>query len=611
MFVDRLRTELTIEADGASVAVPSRHVERFDARLFPWGFEVELTFWIICESDPSEDELFEAFLGPGQVKASLELGRTFDEVGEEAEALSLVGLAVERSVVEQPVDEVSGAPVLARRYALRFVDRARALWSQHRPTSLYVDASYADLFADNLPEGLALEHAWAASSTQRPVLSLGLGAAWGRAPVGPSLPRPTAPFGRDIGGPAPSFLDFTFWLLDRECAGLFYDIAGDAYQIADAKPAATSPVSLEPDEIEAIELRPPSLRREQVVVLNASTEAAEAKHPLANADALEGLRADTLTRTPIASEFDARVKLETARARQRETGALVTLRRTPAAALAPNLALKLGQGFSDKLFASGKTYRIVTLRLRGVPPRQAEGEMRQGEGEMRQGEGEMRQGEGAQASQGEGAQASQGAQTSAAEIDRIEGRGGGVEASLGRRYELDYELGLELASDPVFHAPPFAEPAWPFQVEGIVVSDAGADDEQTYQAYRDEATSLDYYKIAVPLFEGKKVIAPYEPASLTGQFYFPLYKGERVLVALDFDRARVAGHLDWRPGARLPLDSQGNHLLFGKKGASQTSLRHTYADGKPSLTIERTSGTDLQTVVISEGTIRLETTEKS
>jgi hypothetical protein len=589
VFVDRLRTELTIEAGGASVAVPSRHVERFDARLFPWGFEVELTFWIVCESDPSEDELFEAFLGPGQVKASLELGRTFDEVGEAAEALSLVGLAVERSVVEQPVDEVSGAPVLARRYALRFVDRARALWSQHRPTSLYVNASYADLFADNLPEGLALEHAWAASSTQRPVLSLGLGAAWGRAPVGPSVPRPTAAFGRDIGGPAPSFFDFTFWLLDRECAGLFYDVAGDTYQIADAKPAATSPLSLETEEVEAIELRPPSLRREQVVVLNASTEASEAKHPLANADALAGLRADTLTRTPIASEFDARVKLETARARQRETGALVTLRRTPAAALAPNLALKLGQGFSDKLFAYGKTYRIVTLRLRGVPPRQAEGEMRPGEG----------------------AQASQGAQTSAAEIDRLEGRGGGVEASLGRRYELDYELGLELASDPVFHAPAFAEPAWPFQVEGIVVSDAGADDEQTYQAYRDEATSLDYYKIAVPLFEGKKVIAPYEPASLTGQFYFPLYKGERVLVALDFDRARVAGHLDWRPGARLPLDSQGNHLLFGKKGASQTSLRHTYADGKPSLTIERTSGTDLQTVVISEGTIRLETTEKS
>lgn len=638
MFVDRLRAELTIEAGGASVAVPSRHVERFDACLFPWGFEVELTFWIVCESDPSEDELFEAFLGPGQVKASLELGRTFDEVGEEAEALSLVGLAVERSVVEQPADEVSGAPVLARRYALRFVDRARALWSQHRPTSLYVNASYVDLFTDNLPEGLALEHAWAASSTQRPVLSLGLGAAWGRTPVGPSVPQrheafgPSTPrrqalFGRDLSGPAPSFFDFTFWLLDRECAGLFYDVAGDAYQIADSKPAATSPFSLETDEVEAIEVRPPSLRREQVVVLNASTEAAEARHPLANADALEGLRADTLARTPIASEFDARIKLETARARQRETGALVTLRRTPAAALAPNLAIKLGKGFSDKLFAYGKTYRIVTLRLRGAPPRSTDGEgERQGDSaETSQGaqasrsppasqdayeSQDSRASRSARGSQdpqaNRGAQAGNGARAS----DRIEGRGGGVEASLGRRYELDYELGLELASDPVFHAPPFAEPAWPFQVEGIVVSDAGADDEQTYQAYRDEATSLDYYKIAVPLFADKKVIAPYEPASLTGQFYFPLYKGERVLVALDFDRARVAGHLDWRPGARLPLDSQGNHLLFGKKGASQTSLRHTYADGKPSLTIERTSGTDLQTVVISEGTIRLETTEK-
>ncbi|HEU4412958.1 MAG TPA: hypothetical protein VFS43_47390 [Polyangiaceae bacterium] len=570
MYLDRLRAELSIAAgEGAPVAVPSRHVERFDLRLDPWGFEAELAFWVVCEADPSEDTLFDAFVGPAQLEATLTLGRSFDEVGEDAEALVLKGLAVERSARELPAGDVAGAPVLSRRYRLRFVDRARALWPHHRPDSLYVDATYRDLFADNLPRGVSLAHAWAASSARRPVLSLGLGAA-------DEAPAP---------GVAPaSFYDFTFWLLDREAAGLFYDYASSSYRVADEKPNASSPRALEPDEVEAIEIALPRLRRAKVVVLNAYADAAEARREIANAVALEGVRADALARTPVASEFDARVKRETARARQPREGARVTLRRTPAAALAPNLALTLGEGFSDKLFAHGKTYRIVTLRLRGVPPAEA--------GPEAPGSDLAGQGAGADAPGGD-----------------IAGQGGGTEADLGRRYALDYELDLELASDPSFHAPPFAPPPWPFFVEGNVVSEIGQDDELTYQAYRDEATSLDFYKIAVPLFEGKKVIAPYEPTALSGQFYFPLYKGERVLVALDFDRASVAGHLDWRPGARLPLESQGNHLLLGKKGTSQTSLRHTYADGKPSLTIERTSDKDRQTIVISEGTIRLETKE--
>ncbi len=551
MYIDRLRAELSIGAGNAPpFTVASRHVERFDLRLDPWGFEAELAFWVLCDADPAEDTLFEPFVGPAQLEVSLTLGRSFDEVGEEAEALVLKGLALERSAVEMVADEVEGAPVLSRRYCLRFVDRARALWSQHRPTSLYVDATYRDLFADNLPRGVTLAHAWAASSAGHPVLSLGLGAA----------DEAAAP------GVAPaSFFDFTFWLLDREAAGLFYDYAAASYRIADQKPDAASPLSLEFEEVEAIEIVPPRLRREKVVVLNAYSDAAEARREIANGDAVEGVRAEALARTSIASEFDARVKLEAARARQPKAGARVTLRNTPAAALAPNAAVVLGEDFSDKLFAYGKTYRIVTLRLRGAPD--------------------------------------------AADAD-LSGQGGGAEADLGRRYALDYELDLELASDPVFHAPPFAPPAWPFFVEGTIVSEIGAGDELTYQAYRNETTSLDFYKIAVPLFEGQKVIAPYEPNTFSGQFYFPLYKGERVLIALDFDGAAVAGHLDWRPGARLPLESQGNHLLLGKKGASQTSLRHVYADGKPSLTIERTSDNDRQTIVISEGTIRLETREE-
>ena len=82
-----------------------------------------------------------------------------------------------------------------------------------------------------------------------------------------------------------------------------------------------------------------------------------------------------------------------------------------------------------------------------------------------------------------------------------------------------------------------------------------------------------------------------------------------MLIALDFDRARFAGYLDWRPGARLPLETQGNHILFGKKALSQTSMRHVYEDAKPVLSILRTSDKDVQTIKVLDGTIWMETKE--
>ena len=114
----------------------------------------------------------------------------------------------------------------------------------------------------------------------------------------------------------------------------------------------------------------------------------------------------------------------------------------------------------------------------------------------------------------------------------------------------------------------------------------------------------------MPLWDDQKVIVPFEPYYQSGHFYFPAYKDERVLLELEFDRARIRAFLDWRPGARLPADTQGNQLLVGKGDKNETSIRHVYVDAKPTLTIERSMDKDQQVITISEGTIRLETQEK-
>jgi hypothetical protein len=82
-----------------------------------------------------------------------------------------------------------------------------------------------------------------------------------------------------------------------------------------------------------------------------------------------------------------------------------------------------------------------------------------------------------------------------------------------------------------------------------------------------------------------------------------------VLVALDFHTGRIERFLDWRHGARLPLDTQGNHILFGKTDTSQTSVRHTYVDEKPVFNMIRTSEKDIEMIKLVEGNLILETRE--
>lgn len=535
-FVDRLATALTLTIGAAAHEIEARDIERFDVTMTPHGHEVTLTFSIVCVSDPAEDTVFATFVGDDEISAALTIKPAYDEVEATAESVVLKGLVTARSVVEGAVDDVAGAPVLLRSYTIAFADRAAVLWAQHRPTRLYVDTTYQAMFADNLPAGVTLTHGWAASSVQRPVIAIGLGVDENEA----------------------SFRDFVLWLLDRENASLTYDVAGDSYKIVDTKATPSATLELEAGEVSSVEIVLPRLRRAKPWVLNASTEASQAKKEGTNEQATTGVRADYLVRTPIASQQDARATLENNRAKQHMAGLRLVMAAFPSKPMVPGLGVTLVNDFSEALYTNSKSFRVVRVSLSG----------------------------------------------------RGTGEEGGVEGGPTNRYELSYVVELEQQSDPVFDAPAHVAPRYPFVVEGKVVSETGAADEETYQIYQESATSLDMYKVAVPLFENKKVIVQFEPMTLSGQFYFPAYKGERVLVSLDLLKASFAGYLDWRPGARLPLDTQGNHLLLGKKAASQTSIKHAYVDAKPEFTIVRTSDKDEQSIKVFEGTLFMITHEK-
>ncbi|WP_437760835.1 hypothetical protein [Sorangium sp. So ce1389] len=370
--------------------------------------------------------------------------------------------------------------------------------------------------------------------------------------------RPVLSLGLGVDGGDASFRDFLFWLLHRENAGLYYDAAEDSYRVASTKPDGGAAKPLRRSVVASIEARFPPVRRDAVSVLNASTEAATKTKTISNEQGAQGVRTDHLIRSSIAARLDDRVTLETARAKQREPEAVVCFREFPTKPLLPSMKVEIEGAFGANVYQHDRTYRVVSTRIR-------------------------------------------------AEAERQEATDDNGEES--NVYRIEHELCLELASDPVFRFPDFRRPVWPFHVEGKVLSEAGEETQGTYQTYQEEGTSLDVYKVKVPLWDDQKVIVPFEPSYQSGHFYFPASRDQRVLLELHFDRARIAAFLDWRPGARLPADAQGNHLLVGKGDKNETSIRHVYTDAKPTLTITRSMDKDQQVITISEGTIRLETME--
>jgi hypothetical protein len=58
------------------------------------------------------------------------------------------------------------------------------------------------------------------------------------------------------------------------------------------------------------------------------------------------------------------------------------------------------------------------------------------------------------------------------------------------------------------------------------------------------------------------------------------------------------------------MDTQGNHILFGKTATSQTSVQHVYVDDKPVLHMKRTSDKDTEMIKMVEGSLILETKEE-
>jgi hypothetical protein len=318
--------------------------------------------------------------------------------------------------------------------------------------------------------------------------------------------------------------------------------------------------ALDRRDVGSYEVRFPETIRHSVKLLNAYSENPQTQ-AIAQDNAFEGVHRDRIGRFPAASAFQDRQALESGRLKARGHEVHLVFQLFPRKTFTTGSIVKLeGNLWSGKIFPKGMVYRVREIVL---------------------------------------------------EASSIEEELTADRNMAFARYNVAMTSRLETATESVVSLPPFKAPLFPMYVEGKIASEQGEKDEGTYQVYQDSKTSLDQYKVKIPLWENHLVVMAFEPDFFSGHFYFPAYKDARVLAALDFHSAWIVRFLDWRPGARLAADTQGNHLLLGKKAKSQTSLKHVYVDGKPQLNLLRTSDSDTELISLAEGTLILQTKEES
>jgi hypothetical protein len=356
-----------------------------------------------------------------------------------------------------------------------------------------------------------------------------------------------------------SFYDFVAWRIDAGGGALTYDYAQQQYSLSAVEDASATPEVLFGDDVHTAEIVIPPAPRHSVVVADSYGNGPRSE-VVAQDQAVAGVRHDRPMRSPIAQDVDDEVALQRARLRLPKYEAALGFARVPTVSVVPGTLVTLAAAnrWSEGSALITPTWRVRELRLRADAP--------------------------------------------VGPLDRDHQR-----SSTG--YTVAMSARLQQSDDPRTVVPRYRTPWYPAYVEGKVVSEKGEEGEKTYQTYRNETTSLDEYRVRVPLYDDQVVTAPLEPAQGSGNVYVPSYREERVLLAMELDRARIERLLEWREGAALSMDVQGEQILLGISPTSHTSISHVYDGANPVLSVARTHDDDTSLIRMGEGALLVKVQE--
>lgn len=550
MVTDLLKFTLSLTIAGTTYPIPGGQVKSLSVDLQSHGFSAEVVFVLVDDTalqGPNSDRLYTAFVGDDLISVAMKVETPLvdEDPQKGATAFELHGLVSDRSLTEQSIEK-SLSRSRVRLYRIRFLDPAQLLWKQHFPCELYTGKTWQDVIEANKGTQIQLIYDWAILTAKRPHVFLG----------------------HEPGVGAASFYDFVLWLVDSHGGYFSYDYAQRKYRLSAERPPSGVQTKLHPDDLLALRLELPPLSRQSVRVHNTFAESPSTATvaPMAGRRGVAGVHADYLLRTPVIKQVDQRVQQERSRLDAAPGPKLsVDFRRWPTTPLVPGASCRLSDGerFNAEGVVLPQPFANSLAHVRSI-------------------------------------QAT--AQATGQKPDDCVG---------SDRAGFAVVVAAQLIHDSDRRPPAIAyqPPSYPRFLEGRVVCEIGPKTDETYQIYEDEDTAVESYKVAIPLFANQQVVVAFQPTLASGHFYFPAYKDARVLIAIDLECAWLSRYLDWRPEARLPKDTQGNHLLVGKTPRNGTSLRHVYEEDKPVLRLTRVNDLDTQVIEIGEGHLMIQVQE--
>lgn len=338
-FVESLRLAVTVSADGISANVDGGNVKQLDLELRLYGFRGTVRIWVLAES--GRDALYPLVSGADLLRIQLTASKALYKVNPNPAPLSLDGIVTLRRLREIPSADLDGNPVLYREYELDFEDAAQALWSQHRPSTIYAKTTLKEVLKEHTPKDVATQLRWSGLTKTRGIVCLGLG------------------------DDAASFYDFLFWIADREHGHIWYDYAAQRLVIDNAKPSIGSASALALGAIQGtlpVQLCFAPRHREAISILNSRSGATQ-KVEVTQPDAVTGVRRDYLMHTPINALVKERQSIEERRAAAGRYDVCVDCAMYPEMYLAPGVLIELAGEFSSQLHVSGQALRVLSMTL--------------------------------------------------------------------------------------------------------------------------------------------------------------------------------------------------------------------------------------------------------
>ncbi len=355
-----------------------------------------------------------------------------------------------------------------------------------------------------------------------------------------------------------SFYDFLISFISFYNGVMIYDYKNNKYKIKGEKEIEGQPGNLGPEDIEVNQIKWFPVFRNNIKMRNGLAEG-PVTEPIIQEQAVEGINKEILVRIPVQDHFTSLKTLETNKLKVREFEVEVDLKKYPELAIVPGSLVRIkSSGWGDKMFILDKEFRTYNIVYESMA------------------------------------------------VDQNPENDIDCEFT---QYNTHLTTMLEQKAGKWIHLPEFRKPSYPVFAEGKIICEVGDDPDKTYQIEKDSNTSQDQYRIKIPLWD-KEIRILFECDYLNPHFYFPFYRDIKLLIGLNLFSAYIDRVLEWGPRVRLPHDTQGNHILFGKDEKDETSMRHIYEDNKPVLSIKRVLENDTELVRMEEGLITIQTKEE-